>query len=163
MARGDIFCIKDEERKGSISFDEEQYYDKLETLGIDYVQNKDGDEAAVSIDCLKDTLKGLGAEIHDNVEYPFAFAFRFGAVEHMLSTYFKPRLEKLKAEVEKLTLFDITKLSVPSFDHIINDDYDDMVTLMEERAESTMTLDMFLRQIRPGITYYVHSRIILMH
>lgn len=160
MARGIIYFIT-KDKNQVIDFGEQNYYDRLDIIHADYVQDEDEESSATSIEMLKDTINNLGAVIWLG-EGDFGFSFRFNAVSEMQRNYFRPKLEALKEKVANLQLFDVIR-SAPDLNSIINDDYGNMITLGEEAAGSTITVDNFIRRVEPGVTYYVYKKTILMH
>lgn len=160
MARGTIYFItKDKDQV--IDFGEQDYYDRLDILNVGYVQDEDEESSATSIEMFRDTINKLGAIIWLG-ERDFGFSFRFNAVSEMQRKYFKPKFEILKEKVANLQLFDVIR-SAPDLNNIINDGYGDVITLGEEAAGSTITVDDFIRRVEPGVTYYVYKKTILMH
>lgn len=160
MARGTIFYITRNPEQ-DISFGESNYYDKLDVLKLDYVKDQDGDESEVPLECLKKMLAGLGAAV-TGWESPFSFMFRFRAVEKAKRDYFAPRLEKFKKQAQALTIESVMR-SAPALDFILDNEYGDIITLAQPYGETDLTLDDFLRQLEPDVSYYVYGRVILMH
>lgn len=160
MARGNIYYItKDKDR--DISFTESDYYDKLDALCLDYVKDQDEEESEAPIGWLRDMLSGLGAAVTEGAG-DFAFSFSFGGVEKMQQEYFRPKLEELKKQAEALTLFSVIR-SAPCLDQILDNDCGDLVTLAEDGRDTDITVDDFIRRIKPGTVYYVYNKVILMH
>ena len=160
MARGTIYFIT-KDKNQAVDFKEENYYDRLDIIHADYVQDEDEDSSKTSLGMFKDTIGKLGAVILP-CEDDFNFSFRFNAVSEMQRNHFKPKLETLKEKVKNLNLFDVIQ-SAPDLNSILNDDYDDVITLGEEAVGSTITVDDFIRRVEPGITYYVYKKTILIH
>lgn len=164
MARGYIYYITTD-RDASVSFGESDYYEKLDSIGADYVQDVNAKDSEEPLEGLMGTMSGMGAETAPAEMPGFAFTMRFGKVEQMLENYFKPRLEKLKKEAAKLDLSSVIR-SGPSLDYICNNQYGDAVELHDAETNDSgtfLTLDDFVRQIRPGATYYVYGKLVLMH
>ncbi len=162
MARGYIYYVTSD-KDIDPTFTESNYYDSLDSLGADYVQDCDEEDSVEQISWFEDKLKGMGAVIStDNLQDGFSFSFRFDRVNEMQQAYFKIKLEKLKEEASKLTLFDVIR-SAPTLDYITNDTYGDMVEFCGVNSSATITVDNMVRQIEPGVTYYVCNKTILMH
>lgn len=142
-----------------IQFDESDYYDRLDCLGVDYVKNLTKQESQQPLGWLQETLLRLGAVISYGYDGKnIAYAFFFNKTEVIKQNYFRPKLEKLKEDVQNLTLPDVVK-AAPILDFIMDNEYGDLIVLDGEN----LSLDDFIRHIEPGVTYYVHDQVILMH
>lgn len=162
MARGYIYCITNG-KDVDVKFNENYYYDYLDTLHVDYVKDMDQDESELPLKWLEETMQDLGAITgHGRDMKGFGFMFWFRDVETAKRLHFGPRLEKLKKNVEALTLEDVMK-AAPCLDQILDDDYGSMVLYADGESESTVNLDYFIRSLKPCTTYYVRDRVILMH
>lgn len=161
MARGYMYYItKTKDR--DVHFHSVFYNEYIDTIGAEYLSDCDETESEEPLKWLADSISNKGAAIGYGSMGDFKFSFRFDQLNQAQQDYFRPKLEKLKETVEKLTLFDVIH-SAPLLDNIINNRYSDMITFADENTESTMTVDDFIRQLEPGVTYYVYKRTILMH
>lgn len=169
MGRGSIYYITDDKEDDGSHFAAYNYYNREDIMGVDYVKDLRGADARAALECLKGKMQQLGA----SAEYfngtligyedeSIAFSFRFDKVEAMLMDYFRPKLEKLKANAKALTLPDVIR-SAPSLDFICNNDASDLIELNRDGCACLLTVDDFIRQVEPGITYYACSHIVLMH
>lgn len=164
MARGNIFYITTD-KDADVSFGESSYYEKLDTIGADYVEDQTKERSEIPVRWLSDTMFRLGATVGYNSMPGFAFSFSFLKTEQMLQDYFRPKLEKLKADAAAFDLFQVIQ-SAPRLDWICNNEYTDAVELHDEEngdSGTFLTVDDFIRRIRPGTTYYVYESVILMH
>lgn len=162
MARGHIYYITTDEHK-DVGFDESSYYGRLDALDIDYVLNQTKEDSEIPLEWLQELMQKAGAAIgygYDNGS--FAFSFCFEKTEKMQQDYFRPKLEKLKKETEALTLFDVIR-AAPSLDTILDNQYGDLVELDDGETESLVSMDTFIRRIKPGTIYYVYECVILAH
>lgn len=162
MARGTMYCITTD-KDWEISFDESSYYHMLDAWSIDYVKNQDSQDSEIATEYLRKMLEEMGATtVFGHSLGRFAFGFRFEKLEAALQSYFKPRLTKLKRQVEALTLPDVIR-SAPSLDFIMDNDYGDRIALTTPLGDFDLTVDDFIRRLEPGTTYYAYDRTILMH
>ncbi len=162
MGRGNIYYITKNKNK-DVSFDERTYYDKLDILGVDYVQNQTKEESEIPLEHMQKVMQMLGAVTgygHDNRD--FAFSFWFDDVEKAKQDYFRPKLNNLKQQVEALTLSDVIH-SAPYLDFIMDNDQGDLVVFDDEDYECNVSLDNFIRKLEPHVNYYVYKKVILMH
>lgn len=162
MARGYIYYITTDKDK-DVCFSEFSYYENLDAINADYVQDTVGESAGEPLRWLKDTVSGMGAKVGDMPG--FAFSFQFDKVEQMLRDYFSPKLAKLKEEAAALDLFKVIR-SGPALDYICNNQYSDAVELHDNESGSNgtfLSMDDFIRQVRSGAVYYVYGKLILMH
>lgn len=162
MARGNIYYISKDVHE-NVSFDESEYQEKLDIIGTDYIKNMTNEESEPALNCLSTLMYSLGAIIgygYDNKE--FAFSFRFEKTEKVKQDYFRPKLDKLKSEVEALTLFDVIH-HAPVFDNILNNQCGDLITLNDGTYHTDMTVDEFIRELEPGVIYYVYQNVLMMH
>lgn len=162
MGRGTIYYVTTNKYNG-VDFDESDYYDDLSALQVDYVENESKENSEVSLSCLRKTLQEMGAITgYGKSNGHFAFSFCFSKLEKAQQKYFKPKLEKLKKQVEDLTLFDVIK-SAPCLDFIMDNDCGDLIELHDHPTSVRITLDNFIRILKPGVTYYVYEKVIFMH
>lgn len=164
MAGRYLYYVSSDANK-MVCFDESDYYDSLNAMDADYVKNMNEAESKEPIKYLENVLSDLGAAIGYSREIRdagFAYSFRFEDVEKMKEQYFKPKLEKLKKEAENLTLYELIR-QAPDLNRIINDPYDNMVTLWDVVCETTLTMDSFIRETEPKTAYYVYKNVILIH
>lgn len=164
MARGHIYCITTD-KDMDVSFSESSYYEKLDSIGADYVEDQTKEYSEEPLKWLSDTMFRLGATVGYNFMPGFAFSFNFLKVEQMREDYFRPKLEKLKAEAAGLDLFQVIQRA-PNLNWICNNKYTDAIELHDAETGDSgtfLTVDDFIRQVRPGVTYYVYEKVILMH
>lgn len=160
MARGNIYFVtKDNQQE--VDFTEQNYYDRLDVINVDYVRDEDEASSALSLECFKDIISDLGADIFD-ADGDFGFAFQFDEIETMKCRYFRPKFEMLKEKVNSLDLSDIISFA-PDLNSIINDNHGDLITLGENEAGSSVTMDDFVRYLESDVTYYVYKKTILIH
>lgn len=166
MGRGNMYYISREKNEDISHFTKDNFEHRLEALLIDYMKDLSESEAQVPLGNLQKAMQELGAitsygySVNGNGK--IAYGFVFGSVEEMKKRYFTPKLGKLKANVEALTLFDVIK-SAPALDFICNDETTDLIILKENGFEQELTMDDFIRHLEAGVTYYVYNRVILMH
>lgn len=166
MGRGNIFYITKDKNK-DVSFNETNYYDKLETYRIDCVDNQNEEESQIPLNCLRKQLYELGATVDipsgpGDANRDFYFSFSFDRIERAQQDYFRPKLEHLKKTVSELSLFQVIR-SAPVLDFMLDDQYGDLFTFNDGMYESTISFDDFIRRMEPGVTYYVYKRVIYMH
>lgn len=164
MARGFIYYMTTD-KTIEPSIDESDYYEKLDGMGCDYVQNETKESSEYPLECLSGMLSEMGAVVtREDMPEGYAFSFRFDKVEQMLQDYFRPKLEKLKKEAAELELEKVIR-SAPNLDWICNNEFTDAVELEdpEETESSFSSMDNFIRGIHPGVEYYVHDKTVLMH
>ncbi len=176
MGRGCIYYIvKDADLDVDVSFGAENYYEKLDTLMIDYVEDETKEESEPLLKTLREMMENLGAVTgfgSDIGKNHFAFTFRFENADMAKRAYFQPKLTGLKKQVEALTIEDVVK-SAPALDFILDNEYGDLITFAESyysnflkctgQAEIDMSVDEFIRHMESGVTYYVYERVIFMH
>lgn len=164
MGRGNIYYIT-KKKDADIHFDKTDYYDKLDGLGINHVDNQSEKQSKIPLECLQENMLNLGAITgygYDNNYFAFSFHFDELIIERAKQNYFKPRLEQLKKQVEALTLSDVVQ-TAPCLDFIVDDNYGDLITFYNGDSECSISLDDFIRRLEPGVTYYVYEKVILMH
>lgn len=147
--------------------EEGSYNEKLDIIGCDFVQNCSDKSQTKQV---QDRMYFLGATIDPVTKrmpgYAFSFCFEKESIlKRAKERYFSSRFEKLRSTVKTLTLEAIIERA-PSLDCICNNEYSDAVELydQEEGDNGTfITMDDFIRRIRPGVTYYVSESTVLMH
>lgn len=162
MARGYIYYVT-KNKDQDVSFTKEQYYESLDRLGIDYVDDMANEDSADILKMLAEMLYKQGAVVgygHSNRD--FMFSFVFSDADSMKRNYFEPKLAKLKAEAAALTLENVIR-SAPCLDCITNSNYSDLVAFDDGNATTDMTFDNFIRNLESGVTYYVYRKVILAH
>ncbi len=166
MARGYSYYIMSNVMSNNdtdVTFGAGNYYEDLDSLGIEWVEDVDEEKSKEPLEWLADTMSRLGAAVYFSCgSNDFVFSFKFSKVEKAQQDWFKPKLEKLKNEAAKLTLSDIIR-SEHSLDYIQNDNYGDMITMNDGFSDINMTVDDFIRQLKPGVFYYVYKKTVLMH
>lgn len=162
MARGHMFYIttvKDQD----ISFSADSYYEKLDAIGTDHLNDLTVEASAGPIQTFLKSMTELGATIeYGHFDDDLEFSFRFVNIEEVQQNWFRPKLEKLKKEAEKLTLFDVIRAAT-CLDYIVNNDYEDLIAFDTVESNVEITVDDFIRQLKPGVTYYLYKKVILMH
>lgn len=161
MGRGNIYYLT-KRKDQDISFSERDYYDELDKLQLDYVEDQIGPAAEVPLEYFRKYMKKLGAEIVPGDGDSLAFGFIFSEVEELKKNYFKPKLEKLKKKVDELTLENVIN-TAPDLDHICNDEFSDLIVLDVVAYDKQLTVDDFIRELEPNATYYVYHNVIYMH
>lgn len=164
MAKGVIYYVT-KDKDADVSFYAENYYDKLDALGTDYVKDQTTEESEEPLRQFERTLSHMGAMMGygvDTFDHGFRFTFCFQDAGHMREKYFSPRLEQLKKEADALTLKDVISRP-PVFSCLTGSSPSDFVTMEQPYGESDMDMDEFIRQIESEVTYYVFERVILMH
>lgn len=166
MGRGYIYEVSD-----NINFigsmGEEDFYEDLSALSVDYVANMDkADQDEMREDFLK-TLKSHGAHVQlitdDTLEeFPNGVYAVSNLNDIFKKNFFHERYRRMKTLAESITL---QQFSIDSFDttlynlkNAIVDDYGDMIYL----NSSYETLDYFIRNANPQTTYYI-GNVVFMH
>lgn len=155
MGRGYIYYItkdKDEEP----SFDESDYYDRLDALHVDYVQNESSENP---LESLQQTLQELGAVLGYGYDKNFAFSFSFKDVDKAKREFFEPRLRALKENVAALTLEHMVE-SEPAFEITPKGD---LIAMEAYYGDSLCSVDDFIRSLESGVSYYVYEKVVFMH
>lgn len=161
MARGNIYYVTTD-KDSDVSHKAENYYDSLASLDLDHVKDAYQTAAKEALRWMNDTLYKLGASIGGSTAYgDFSFSFYFENVDKAKESWFAPKLEALKKEVEALTLSAVANAE-PCLNQL-NDEYGDLVTFNDGVTEITVTWDNFIRLLKPQTTYYVHKNIVLTH
>lgn len=160
MAKGYLYYVTTEKTR-NVCFNAAVYLDNVNVLGAEYLEDCDENESEEPLKWLADFLGGMGAVIDRDDTGIFRFSFRFYNMESVQQDYFRPKLEKLKETVEKLTLSDVVQ-HTPELDSVLNDRYGDMIRLEDGRSDSFVTMDDFIRQLKSGVTCYVYKETILM-
>lgn len=163
MAKGNIYYITDN-REHDAGISATQYADKLDMVGADYVTDQDEESSKVPLAWLETAMAGLGAVIEHHDDGPFPFSFLFRQTSRAQSLWFKPKLEALKKEAASLTLPQVIR-SAPSLDYLLNNDIAGLIELdVEGRVlYAPITIDDFMRQLRPGTKYWVYATTVMMH
>ena len=162
MARGVIYFITTNKEQ-DISFGEEKYQEKLESLQLDYVKDQDDEQSSTPRKTLEKLMLTMGANIaYSSDMTDFRLSFCFTDADQAKRAYFGPKLDDLRTQVEALTLDGVIR-HAPALDFILDNSYGDIVTLNEEDSEDDLTLDGFVRRLESGVTYYVYNRVLLTH
>ena len=163
MARGTIYYVTTD-KNASVSFTETKYYDRLDSMKVDYVKDMDEWDSRNSLDYLRTTLSEIGAwsQAHTVTEDSFMFEFKFDRLEEAQRKYFEPKLASLKAQVNALDLFKVIR-SAPALDWMLDNEYGDLFEFHDAGSESLISMDDLIRRVKPGQTYYVYNMCILMH
>ena len=159
MARGYIYYLTTDP-DFDISFSEYDYSENADTMGFSYAEYLSISQSQNPIDSLKTLFENIYGEVNNNNK--FAFTAKFSDITKTQYAHFEPKLNKVKDLAGKLTLYSVTQ-SAPNLDYILNNDCGDLITLFDGTAEHILTIDDFVRQIKPNETYYVHPNVILMH
>lgn len=164
MARGYIYHISTDAGiyGATPSFDEKDYYDKLDVLGLDHVGNMSEDESFVALTYLMDSFKNFGAAVGYNDGGDYTYEFRFDQAYKVKEGYFSHKLTQLKQKVANLSLDSVIR-EAPDLDCICNNCYGDLVEYSDGLASRTLTMDDFIRYIEDGVTYQVYKKVVLAH
>lgn len=157
MARGHIYYVTPT-RYPSVDFKAENYYGTLDAHGIINVKNISWEDSGPALKWLKDTMKKVGAKI-GKADIPYEYNFSFDKVNKAQDAYFRPKLEKLKKSVQDLSLFDVIR-SAPKLDYVLDDKHGDLIEL---EGTGLISVDDFVRGLKPQVTYYVYDHVILMN
>lgn len=168
MARGYIYYVTTDKDQ-DVSFNKGNYFGKLDILGaVNYMEDQTEVQSEEPLKWLSDTLYRLGAVIGYGYSLgSFGFSFVFENVPKAQQDWFRPKLELLKKNVDALTLSDVIR-SAPCLDHILDDTYNSLIALNDGGQDvnvtaDDITVDDLIRRLKPGVTYYVYSKVILMH
>ena len=166
MGRGYIYFIT-KDKHSDVSFGASNYENCLGELGVDYVKDEKKKESMELVQEFSSRMHQLRATtVLDNDKKDFKVSFYFTDADEAKRLYFEPLLKALKEQVEALTLENLISsgYSIGALVYsMANDNFGDLIEFENEVGTTRMTLDDFIRQIEPDVTYYVYKRVIFMH
>lgn len=155
MGRGYIYYIT-KDKDAEPSFDESDYYDRLDALHVDYVQHEFSEHV---LESLQQSLQSLGAVPGYGYDKNFAFSFSFEDADKAKREFFESRLRALKKNVAALTLERMVQ-SEPAFEITPKGD---LIAMETDYGDSLCSVDDFIRSLESGVSYYVYEKVIFMH
>lgn len=183
MTRGTMYNIATDPEQ--LAIDESDFYDHVETLGSDYVQNYDEETSRRETDRLRKALDlpglvfwpgpdgnwpGTPGYGFDPDEPPENAAFAFiaedqAAVDEAKRAWFKDSLERLKSLVAGMDLdkFALGTSAAHDIKSLADDGYSDAVYLDTGTGPAVYTMDTFIRNLHPRTAYFVCKDTVKMH
>lgn len=168
MARGTIYHLStDPESMGSM--DESDFYNFLDRLDIDFVQNENPENSESSLAWLRDKLASSGFEIvEQNLPEGCAFAFQTGSANTLMlakMAWFSDRYRALNRYLGTLSLEDFATSTSKAFQisELAEDPRGDAVWLDEGCGACTKNLLDTVRDLAPDTVFYVAKNTVLMH
>lgn len=158
------------ERLGCMT--EEDFYDHIDALGADYVQDQDPEDAKYALDALRRRLDDAGFATSDpDPEDGYddeAFRFTTGgqdALDACKDGWFKDIFKELRSKVAAMTLAQFSRDTGPAYGltELVNDRFGDHAYLDMGTGPATYTVPSFIRNLEPGRTYYVSSNTVYLH
>lgn len=163
------------------AMDESDFYDRVDALEVDYVQNDSAETAAQEIARLRTNLEKAGFGLvlpNGNGEWPGDIevdacappAFGFvtdsrDALDTARINWFARDLAELKAKVAALTPreFACDTAAAARIVELTSDTCGDAVYLDMGTGPALYTVPVFMRNLEPGRTYYVAANTVTMH
>ena len=162
MAKGYLFYVTTDPEE-EICFKASNYYERLDALNADNVRDLSTAESKPGLDSLETLFTSHGGICRKNWDRNLAFDVWFteAALADAKIRHFAPKLERLKAHAAELTLQGIIE-KAPELDWIANNTAGDMVALNDGETVRELTIDDFIRELKPNTKYYACEHAILM-
>ena len=152
MARGYIFPIGKDSLDSIPVISENDFYDRLSELAVDYVVDLSIRSAKKVVQSKIEMLCRYGTEKQES----------FGVIcitQDVKKNYFKERFEKVQALMKNMALDEFSNSDLYTLRMSIEDTYEDCVYTKENGLQ---TFDAWLRSTEEGL-YFFGSNVILMH
>lgn len=172
MARGILYNITTEPDDLGL-MNAVLFYERLDELGADYVEDLRGERAKEGLETLKQALKDAGfpiREITAEEKYDIYAAFTLLPMDEETllenrKNYFRSRFTAAKKAMEELdeTQFATDSAELYNIQMLLDDEYNDAVWLGDENGERVLTMCSCIRELQPNTTYYVAESTIFMH
>lgn len=166
MARGTLFEVKTDP-KGIGSMSEEDFYEDLEVLNVNYVADRSYDEQEYDRDWFIDTFRKYGATVQsyspeDDAEehFPNGTYTVSGIGLEFKEKWFQDKWQSLKKQVDDISLEEFSCNIWTAYD--IRKLVDDSMTHAVYLDGGIYTLDRFIRGADEKSTYYLGTTV-LMH
>lgn len=173
MARGIMYHIA-ETSEAACGMDENYFYDSLDSLCVDFVQNRTQEEAKEDISNLVHALRCAGFTIGsytgtgpNDEPVPDCATIVTGDEQTLhicKENYFRGKLDALKKAVSDLSLETFAEDTFATYNiRMLCEDTMDDAVYYGETYEGIHSLDGFIRRLSPNRVYYIAPETVLMH
>lgn len=163
MAKGILYQITTNPEM-TYAFDERDFFEDVYELGAEYVENSGEVQSEKDLERLEHTLNGIGFVTETDPHVPGFVVLPMDAeqVGAMRKEFFAPRLQAVKTVADELTLDDfVTRRScITELVEILDNESGDMIYLFDDNYSRILSMDDFIRELKPDTKYWVLNKTI---